>query len=127
MSANDASIAALRSYTKQRSDDVRQRIEGALRDLRRRGAAVNVAAVANRAGVTRKAVYAHPDLLARIRAHSRLAPAPENPDQPSNSIIDALRRQITTKEAEITKLRAKITQQNTTIATLYGQLEQSQT
>ncbi len=99
----------------------------ALRDLRRHGAAVNVAAVATRAGVTRKTVYAHHDLLARIRAHSRLAPAPENTDQPSNSIIDALRRQITTKEAEITKLRAKVTEQNNTIATLCGHLVQSQT
>lgn len=126
MSANEASITALRNHTQQRSDDVRRRIEGALRDLRRRGATVNVAAVATSAGVTRKAVYAHDDLLARIRAHSRLAPAPENTDQPSNSIIDALRRHITTREAEITKLRAKVNEQNNTIAMLYGQLEQSQ-
>lgn len=126
MSANEASIAALRSYAQQRSDDVRRRIEGALRDLRRQGAGVNVAAVANRAGVTRKAVYAHPDLLARIHAHSQISPAPVNTEQPSNSIVDALRRQIITKEVEITKLRAKVIEQNNTIATLYGQLEQAQ-
>ena len=73
VTANDASIAALRTHTQQRSNDVRRRIDQALRDLRRKGAAVNVAAVAARAGVTRKAVYSHPELLARIRAHTNLA------------------------------------------------------
>ena len=121
MTANDASVAALRTHTQQRSNDVRRRIDQALRDLRRKGAAVNVAAVAARAGVTRKAVYSHPELLARIRAHTHLAPAPEGAGQRSNSIIDALRRQLVAKDTEIAKLRAQLRERNNTVATLGDQ------
>ena len=69
---------------------------------------------------------AHPDLLARIRADSRLTPAPEDTGQGSNSIIDALPRQLAAKDTEITKLRAQVRERNNAIANLYGQLEQYQ-
>jgi hypothetical protein len=52
--------------------------------------------------------------------------APEATGQGSNSIIDALRRQLAAKDTEITKLRARVRERNNTIATLYGQREQYQ-
>jgi len=129
VSATEASKQALRRHARQRSDNVRKRIDKALTDLRRSGATINIAAVAKRAGVTRKAVYAHEDLLTRIRTHTRLAPAPtaSSPTgQATNTIIDALRRQLAAKEREITTLRGQLRQRDNTIAVLHGKLEQTQ-
>lgn len=124
MTANDASRAALAQHARQRSEDVDRRIDKALKDLRRKDQSITVAAVAAQAGVSRKAIYARPEALARIRAHTRLALTPAATDTPPNTIVDALRRQLITKDDEITKLRTTISEQKDTIATLYGLLDQ---
>ncbi len=79
-------------------------IEKALRELRKQGAAINVNTVAQRAQVTRKTIYHHKDLLARIRAHTQLAPAPTPDDRGSNNIVAALRIALSAKDNEIAAL-----------------------
>jgi hypothetical protein len=59
----EPAVEGLRRHAQQRSDDARAAIEQALRDLRRRHQPVNVNAVGRRAGVSRKTVYNHTDLL----------------------------------------------------------------
>lgn len=73
--------------------------------------------------MTRKTIY-HQHLLARIRAHTQLAPAPSADDGRSNGIIAALRAQLTAKHKEIASLKTMLRQRDTTIAMLYGKLEQ---
>jgi hypothetical protein len=74
---------------------------------------------------SRRTVYGHKDLLERIRAHTQLAPAPApRDDTGSNSIIAALRHQLTAKDTQSAELKAKLRDRDSTIATLYGQLEQ---
>jgi L-2-hydroxyglutarate oxidase LhgO len=125
VTADEASIAALAHHARQRSEDVDRRIEKAFKDLRRKDAAITVAAVAAQARVTRKTVYARPEILAASTPTPDGTSAPAAADVPSNTIVDALRRQIVTKDKEIAKLRATIKQQTDTIAILYGKLEHS--
>ncbi|NGX06278.1 DUF6262 family protein [Mycobacteroides franklinii] len=114
----------LRRHAQQRSDDARRRIDKAIRDLRKRGEPINVNAVARTAQVTRKTIYAHPDLLERIRAHSPLhlaAPAPPTPDS-QNSIVAALRRQLTTQQTQLANLKAELKAREDALAAAHGEI-----
>ncbi|GAC78409.1 hypothetical protein SAMN04488550_2391 [Gordonia malaquae] len=118
----DQAIAALNAHARQRSADVRTRIEKALTAMRRSGATININAVAVRAGVTRKTIYNHPDLWEKIRAHTTIAPPPEAAATDS-SIVSALRAQLTANDAELHRLRAELRAKDVLIATLYGRLD----
>lgn len=118
----------LRRHAQQRSDEARRRIDKAIRDLRRQGEPINVNAVARTAKVTRKTIYAHPDLLERIRAHTTLhvmAPAPQ-PRPPAtdsqNSIVAALRRQLTTQQTQLAKLKAELKAREDALAAAHGEI-----
>ncbi|MCV7224015.1 DUF6262 family protein [Mycolicibacterium elephantis] len=114
---------ALKKYRDARSNDKRRDIEKAIRHLRKTNAEITVAAVARRAGVQRKTVYKHPDLIAVIdqyRHQPRAEPATTGAE---NSIITALRRRLAAKDEEITQLRATLAQQKATIELLYGRLD----
>lgn len=116
----------LRRHAQQRSAEVRRRIEKAIRELRKRNEPINVNAVARTAAVTRKTIYAHPDLLERIRAHTPLrvlAPAPAvRPPEAHNSIVAALRRQLTTQQTQLAKLKAELKARDDALAAAHGEI-----
>ncbi len=116
----------LRRHAQQRSDEARRRIDKAIRDLRKRGEPINVNAVARTAKVTRKTIYAHPDLLERIRAHTTLhvmAPAPQpRPPAAESSIVAALRRQLTTQQTQLTKLKTELKARDDALAAAHGEI-----
>ncbi|MBE5494965.1 MULTISPECIES: hypothetical protein [Mycobacteroides] len=116
----------LRRHAQQRSQAARRRIDKAIRDLRKQGTPVNVNAVARTAQVTRKTIYAHPDLLERIRAHVPLhltAPPPTGPAPDSqNSIVAALRRQLTTQQTQLAKLKAELKARDQALAAAHGEI-----
>jgi hypothetical protein len=64
MSAQPVPLA---EFQRQRGASHREGVLRAIRDLDAAGAAINVSAVADRAGVDRSYIYNHPDLLARVR------------------------------------------------------------
>ncbi|AMT73509.1 MULTISPECIES: DUF6262 family protein [Mycobacteriaceae] len=115
----------LRRHAHQRSDEARRRIDKAIRDRRKRGEPINVNAVARTARVTRKTIYAHPDLLERIRAHTPLHVAPLAP-QPrpaaESSIVAALRRQLTTQQTQLSKLRTELKARDEALAAAHGEI-----
>lgn len=57
---------AIRAAAATRSDDAAVRARRVLRELSRRGAAVNFAAIAAAAGVSRQFLYTHPELRVEI-------------------------------------------------------------
>lgn len=127
MTANEASRAALRRHARQRSEAALSRAENAFKRLRRKGAPVSIMAVAREAGVSRKVIYANVELAARIRAHkppaASVSSAHSDGGEPNNSIVDALRRQLTVRDRTITELRQLMREKDLIIATLHGQLD----
>jgi hypothetical protein len=72
---------AIRAAAATRSDDAAARARRVLRELRRRGARVNFAAVGAAAGVSRQFLYTHPELRQEIEQlrdeqHSELSRLP---------------------------------------------------
>ena len=104
----------------------RRDIDKALRDLRKANAAITVAAVAARAGVSRKTVYKHKDVIATIDQY-RNTFSTSSMDAPTDrepAVIAALRRKIAACQAENKELRSVIADQRHTIELLYGQLDE---
>lgn len=117
--------AALAKHRDAVSDAKRRAIEKAIAHLRKTNAVLNVSTVARRAGVTRKTVYKHDDLMAIINAHRNHHGAADEPPSTGrdSSIVAALRRKIATQSSEIKELKTTVAQQQATIEMLYGQLE----
>jgi predicted Zn-dependent protease len=72
---------AIRAAAATRSDDAAARARRVLREMAKRGAAVNFAAIAAAAGVSRQFLYTHPELrqeieLLRDEQHSELSRLP---------------------------------------------------
>lgn len=131
MSEQNPATEGLARHARERSAEVRSRIEKAIKELRRNKAAINVNAVARTAGVTRKTIYRHEDLLKRIRAHNRLHPTTISLDQAQDhtqetSIVAALRRQLTTQQTkhhtQIADLQAKLKEKDTALAAAHGEI-----
>jgi hypothetical protein len=102
----------------------RRAIEKAIRHLRKTNATINVSTVAARAGVQRKTVYKHDDLMAVIDQYRRQPASTElAPAGRETSIVAALRSRLAAKDDEIRQLRATVAQQKATIELLYGQLD----
>jgi hypothetical protein len=77
----NARTQAIREAAAIRSDDAVARARRVLREMSRRGARVNFAAVAGAAGVSRQFLYTHPELRAEIEQlreeqHSELSRLP---------------------------------------------------
>ncbi|MBN9635792.1 MAG: transposase, partial [Actinobacteria bacterium] len=117
--------AALAKHRDAVSDAKHRAIEKAIAHLRKTNAVLNVSTVARRAGVTRKTVYKHDELMAIINAHRNHHGATDEPPSTSrdSSIVAALRRKIATQSSEIKELKTTVAQQQATIELLYGQLE----
>ncbi|MDH6244054.1 transposase [Mycobacterium sp. OTB74] len=119
--------AALAKHRNAVSDAKRCDIEKAIAYLRKTNAELNVSTVARRAGVTRKTVYKHDDLMAVIDAHRKHAAADVPPATGrDDAIVAALRHKIAAQTAEIKDLKTTVAQQQGTIELLYGQLEDRQ-
>lgn len=134
MTRPEPAVEGLRRHAQQRSDDARAAIEQAIRELRRRHQDVNVNAVARVAGVSRKTIYKHTDLLAKIRNHRRqprIVPAEPTPAAGQNPIIAALRNELanqkTRHDAEIARLKAQLRQRDDELAAVHGQLHRLMT
>lgn len=121
---SDKALQGLAKHRDTVSKDKRRDIEKAIRHLRKTNSTINVSTVAQRAGVQRKTVHKHPDLIAVIDQY-RKQPAPTEP--PTNgretTIVTALRRRLAAKDKQIKQLQATVAQQKTTIELLYGQLD----
>jgi hypothetical protein len=120
---------ALRGLARHRdtvAKDKRRDGEKAIRQLRKSASPINVSTVAAKAGVQRKTVYKHRDLIAVIDQYRR-QPISVDTDTATTgretSIITALRRTQAAKDEEIKKLKATVAQHKTTIEMLYGQLD----
>ena len=130
MTRPEPAVEGLRRHAQQRSDDARAAIEQAIRELRRRRQEINVNAVARCAGVSRKTVYKHTDLLEKIRNHRRqprAVPAEPTPVAGGhNPIVAALRNEIaaqkTRYEAEIARLKAQLRQREAELAAAHGEM-----
>jgi hypothetical protein len=117
-------LRGLETYRDTVSNDKRRDIEKAIAYLRKTNATINVSTVAARAGVTRKTVYKHPDLIAVIDQYRHQpASAEQTTTGRDTSIVAALRRKIAAQDSEIRELKTTIAQQVTTIELLYGQLD----
>ncbi|UXA21103.1 transposase [Mycobacterium sp. SMC-4] len=121
---SDNARQALAKYRETVSEDKRRDIEQAIKHLRKINAPINISTVAARAGVQRKTVYKHDDLVAVIDAYRHHPSTPDNASTTrETSILAALRAQLAAKDTEIRTLRTKLAEQESTIALLYGQLD----
>lgn len=123
-------VDGLRRHAKQRTADARQRIEKAIRELRKQQAVINVNSVARAACVTRKTIYNQPDLLQRIRTQPPVrvtaAPPPSTPAGQETSIVTALRRELTSQQTryrtQLAELRATLQQTQEALAIAHAEL-----
>lgn len=121
---SDKALAGLAKHRATLAATKRRDIEKAIRALRKADAPINISTVAAKAGVVRKTIYKHRDLVAVIDQYRR-NPNDTKPPAPGHetTIITALRRRLAAQDAEIKQLRATVAQQKTTIELLYGQLD----
>lgn len=121
---SDNARHALVKYREAVSDKKRRDIEQAIKYLRKVNAPINISTVAARAGVQRKTVYKHDDIVAVIDAYRHQPTSADNVvTAHETSIVAALRAQLAAKDTEIRTLRTQLTEQESTIALLYGQLD----
>lgn len=124
------STDAIVAHAKKRYADTERTIATAIKDMRRKGLTINAHAVANYAGVARKSIYNHRNLLDQIHAETAkptLNPAPATPQPASeSSIITALREQLRIQkqhyQTEIAELKAKNKILEQALAAAHGEL-----
>lgn len=121
---SDKALQGLANHRDAITQGKRRAIEDAIKHLRKTNAPVNISTVAARAGVQRKTIYQHRDLVAVIDQF-RHQPRPVDPSATGRetSIVAALRTQLAAKDNEIRTLKAKVHEQESTIALLDGQLD----
>jgi Family of unknown function (DUF6262) len=121
---SDKALQGLANHRAAVAKDKRRAIEDAIKHLRKTNVAINISTVAARAGVQRKTIYKHDDLVAVIDQYRRHpTPADLAATGRETSIVAALRTQLAAKESEIRTLKAQVHQHESTIALLYGQLD----
>ena len=121
---SDKALQGLADHRAGVAKDKRRAIQNAINHLRKTNAPINISTVAARAGVQRKTIYKHRDLVAVIDQYRR-HPTPTDTTSPGRetSIVAALRTQLAAKDNEIRNLKTKVNEQESTIALLYGQLD----
>jgi hypothetical protein len=98
-----------------------ERAERALRDLDAEGAAINLQAVAARAGVSRQWLYTQPALRAQIEQLRNRAPARTDTVPASQRASeDSLRQRVETLRAENRRLREENANLKAELALAYG-------
>lgn len=108
----------------------RRDIDKALRDLRKANAAITVAAVAARSGVSRKTIYKHRDVIATIDQYRQHPPEAAHTESGEVGVVGALRRTLAAREKSLAEKNQRIrepqqqvSEQADTIAMLYGKLD----
>lgn len=111
----------LAAAARQRHEQTMAKAHEAMRHLEASGAAVTIAAIAAKAGVSRAWLYAEPDLRNRLNAlrNNRLV-TPPAPVQPSSDA--SLRARLTLAHQRIRELADDNQQLRAQIARLHGQL-----
>jgi hypothetical protein len=105
MSAQPAPLA---EFQRERSASHREAVLGAIRDLDAAGGAINVSAVAARAGVDRSYIYKHADLLAEVRRlRDRDRPTPTRRPAGERASEASLQARLATAHDELARLRAE--------------------
>lgn len=129
MTATRSTDGLRRASTKRRTD-ARRKIKKALREMQRAGLTINPHALAQHAGIARKTIYNHSDLLTEIRAAATTprpqlaesAPAPGT----ESSITAALRTQLRTQQRDYdtaaAALKAEIKDLRTQLAAAHGEI-----
>jgi hypothetical protein len=124
------SVDGLRRSSQQRSTVTRRKITKALREMHKKGLAINPHALAKYAGIARKSVYNHRDLLEQIRTESAkptASPAVLSPEPATqSSIVTALREQLRAQkqhyENKIAELKAENKTLEQALAAAHGEL-----
>lgn len=127
----DGRTAGLRRAANARTANAEKAADAAIRDLLKRGATINFAAVARVAGVSRAFLHRHPELSARIHElnatqnealHEERAAAGGG----ESAVLVALRRKLKDEQERHTRvekeLRSRIRELEQQVAALYGQL-----
>lgn len=126
MTVSPQSQAALEASAKRRTREVDERIEQAIKRMRRRGASISISALAREANVSRSVIHRRSGLRERLRTLVPLAEVPDEPPPPAadseSSVIAALRTRLKAKDAQVAKLNAQLRERDTIIATLHGEL-----
>ena len=121
---SEKALKGLADHRAAVAKDKKRAIQNAITHLRKTNAAINVSTVAARAGVQRKTVYKHDDLVAVIDQYRRQpTPTDQAATGRDTSIVSALRIQLAAKDNEIKTLKAQVRKHESTIALLYGQLD----
>lgn len=128
MTATQASLEALAAHTRKRADAATDRIQNALKQMRRQNAEITISSVSRRSGVSRTAIHRRKELLALIRAHRPLEAVDVDTSPPpaantETSIVAALRSRLIAKDNQIAELKATLRQRDHTIAALHGELD----
>jgi Family of unknown function (DUF6262) len=119
---SEKALQGLANHREAVVKDKRSAIEKAIHHLRETNGAINISTVATRAGVQRKTIYKHRDLVAVIDQYRRHRGRADLADDRDTSSITALRTQLAAKDREIQNLKAKVGKHESTIASLWGQL-----
>jgi Family of unknown function (DUF6262) len=124
------SLDGLRRSTDKRRTETRGKITKALREMRKKGLAINPHALAKYAGISRKSIYNHPALLKQIRAASDTrTPRPASLTAESageSSVVAALREQLRTQKrcyvTEIAELKTQVKNLKRELAAAHGEI-----
>jgi hypothetical protein len=109
----------------RRTLDAEQRVQGALRELDRAGAAVTFAAVAKRAGVSRVFLYEHAELRAQVEAlRAAQAAAPARLPVRQRASDASLRARLRAALDENQRQREEITSLREELALAHGRVRE---
>lgn len=126
MTVSPQSQAALQADAQRRTREVDERIEAAIKKMRRRGVAITISALAREARVSRSVIHRRGGLRERLRTLAPLTEVPNEPPPPpadsESSIIAALRTRLKAKDAQVAELNAQLRERDNIIATLHGEL-----
>lgn len=126
MTVSPQSQAALHADAQRRTREVDERIEKAIKKMRRRGIPISISALSREANVSRSVIHRRPELRERIRTLAPLTEVPDEPPPPAtnseSSIIAALRTRLKAKDIQLNELKTQLRERDTIIATLHGEL-----
>jgi hypothetical protein len=110
-------------HSRQRHERTLERTRRTLVELANTGQSVTVAALANRAGVSRSWIYTQPELREQIQQHQRSHSDSDTARQIVTRASDeSLRRRLTLAHERITQLRRENQQLREALAHACGQL-----
>lgn len=124
------SVEGLARHAREVRAATRRKIVKAVREMRKKGLAINPNAVSRYSGVARKTIYNHTDILKQIKEAStkpvlRPAETATSTDDES-TILAALRRQLLTQDSEhrarVAELSAVIKERDEALAAAHGEI-----